>query len=302
MLIHTPATRPPGTQAVAREVKMDVILPKILMEERPDVGVALSRIIQYFAEHVAVPAMTRWDDANHTASWPAPAPRVALGERGTNQLVVPQGLTPRHVIYGRIPGELEDLIATLQHGAVLLAPPAIGGPAVVVLPAPPPTVPPTAPPTAPPPAVQAAPVVIAEEDDLGFVSPPNKPYIKLKHAPDDPYSAEELLAFAEAHYDSDGEPKGKGKGKARDRGHLDHVSVAAAVPALQNRIMELEDINAAKEADRIQLVEVVANLSERVAELDDVRETQQAEILGLRAALRNALSGTYIIIHGTYPC
>ncbi|RDX41768.1 hypothetical protein OH76DRAFT_1422923 [Lentinus brumalis] len=297
MLIHTPATRPPGMPAELREVKMEVILPKVLMDERPEVGVALSRLIQYFAEHVAVPAMNRWDDANHTATWPTVAPNVTPGERGRDQPLVPQGLTPHHIIYGRDPDELDMLIAALHHTT---APPPIPGPAPV--PVPPPALPTPVPVTAPVVAMLAAgsqPQAadphaggsgiddwVFEGEDPGFISPVDKPYIKLKHGPDDPYTADELLAFQEAHYDSQGELKGKGK--ERDDGN--HARVAATIAALRNRIIELEEINASNNLDGTHLAEVAAGLSERVAELEEARQTQEAEILGLRAALKNALS------------
>ncbi|RDX41192.1 hypothetical protein OH76DRAFT_1489685 [Lentinus brumalis] len=306
MLIHTPATRPPGTNAVVGEAKMEVLLPKVLLEERPAVGFALSHIVQYFAEHVAVPAMLRFDDAANTSAWPnagAPAPP---SERGLNQPVIPISNSPRYVFYGRPPGDLDAIISQQVHGHPPLPPP-IPAPIPALTPAPtapPPTqTPPAAAPAAP--AAASTHVAQAEDDDdwvveedgeeRKMVSPRGKPRIKLALSSRDPYSAEELRAWGEANYndvDDEQEPDGarSAKGKQRQRDSPRDPRLAAKLGALQLRIGELESIKVAHELESAHLAETVAGLNERVAELQEVNTTQDMEIIGLRSALRSALT------------
>ncbi|RPD53304.1 hypothetical protein L226DRAFT_576386 [Lentinus tigrinus ALCF2SS1-7] len=168
VLLHCPATRPPRTRAIPEEVKVEAFLPRALMIERPDVTITLSRITQYYAKYVAVPGMERWDIVNNSASWTVN--RVGVfrpsAYRAFNQPIMPDSPSPRYTIYGHRPGELEQLIGQQQATSYPAPPPPQGAAKTQVL------------------------------------SLPDKEHIKLSYSVDDPYMAEELLAFAKAHYES----------------------------------------------------------------------------------------------------
>ena len=61
-MVHCPGTRPPNTPVAPEEARMDAYLPMSVIDELP-VRVAVARIVQLFAEDVAVRLMARWDHA-----------------------------------------------------------------------------------------------------------------------------------------------------------------------------------------------------------------------------------------------
>ncbi len=278
MLIHCPATRPPGSSAIPEEVKMEVFLPRALMTERPDVEVAISRIIQYFAEHVAVPSMERWDLANKASTWNvnrAPRTPRAPVYRAAKQGIIPPSDSPRYIFYGRHRGDLEELIASDPRTAQFALSPPIGVLPTVADAAPHTSFPVAAPRTQPPltapvatrpgPAVHGpAPVTpgnAVEEGDWdvmdGYISPVGKEHIKLAYSPSDPYTQQDLIALADAHYDSQGNVKAStsrsAHGKQRAAAGDDDADLSDVLAALQSRIAELEDVNVSQEEEIVNL-------------------------------------------------
>ncbi|KAI0684968.1 hypothetical protein C8T65DRAFT_748367 [Cerioporus squamosus] len=287
-VIHCPGTRPPGTAATPQEVKMEAFLPRPLIVERPEVGIALSRIAQHFAEHVGVPAMERWDRASNSSAWQAGhTPRRTSVYRGGNQPIIPRSASPRYVLYGRIPGELEQRIAQEAPALLINVPPPIvtpvatGGTAAAPLVATQPRGDDTAPvlPPAPssrtsvqPPSRRDRPVTpdaSLVDPERQTLSPEGREHIRLAYSASDPYTSDKLLEMVAAHYDDEGNivpdtpRKNRGKSRARDADMLAD-DVADVLAALQCRIDELEHIKA----------------------------SQELEIVGLRSALRGLVAGS----------
>ncbi|KAI1781972.1 hypothetical protein LXA43DRAFT_1105019 [Ganoderma leucocontextum] len=118
LLVHASGTRPPDAPAVVEEVKLDVFLPFVLLREDPAVSVPLARIIQHFAEHIAFPIMERWGRAKGLHEGGRLQRKAGSGEvqpthRWAAQGLIPTSATPYHIFYGRPPGSLETLIASL---------------------------------------------------------------------------------------------------------------------------------------------------------------------------------------------
>ena len=111
-MLHNPGTLAPGAAAVPTEAKVRVFVPFSLVNESQEVRVATARIIQYFAEHVAVPAMTRWGLAKGFT------PRVPTGDLTDrrSQPLLPILMSPSFSMYGRVPGQLDVLIQELNLG------------------------------------------------------------------------------------------------------------------------------------------------------------------------------------------
>ncbi|RDX44105.1 hypothetical protein OH76DRAFT_1487324 [Lentinus brumalis] len=243
--IHCPGTRPPGTAPVAKEAKMEVYLPKPLMT-RPEVAIALSYMVQYFAERIAVPAMERWDAASDINSWGSTATAQPYVDRGADMPIIPPSTTPHHVFYGRVPGQLEQLIAA-NYNIAQPAPPSVATATTSDTQADPEHAP----------GVPAMPTddkgkgrATEDGEIIRMVSPDGKPHIKLAHSSLDPYTPEDLVAFAEAHYDSQGRLK---------------------TGASEDEVRELRDM--------------VAALQARIFDLEEQNTAQEIQILGLRAAL-----------------
>ncbi|TFK78659.1 hypothetical protein K466DRAFT_570696, partial [Polyporus arcularius HHB13444] len=79
------------------------------------------------------------------------------------------------------------------------------------------------------------------------ISPKGKQYIKLSYSCEDPYTPDDLLAFVEANYDSDGEMK-------HEASHIvDEEGLGEFLHALQVRILELETVNASQDIEISQL-------------------------------------------------
>ena len=120
LLLHAAGTRAPGSPATAEEVKLDVFAPIQAVRSSTAVGVATARIIQHFAEHVAVPIMDNWDRAKglHPGGqlYNQSTPRIP-SNRNVDQPLIPRLITPYVTFYGRAPGTLEDLIS-LELGDV----------------------------------------------------------------------------------------------------------------------------------------------------------------------------------------
>lgn len=263
---------------------MEAHLPKPLMAENPVVAIAVARMAQYFAENIGVHAMLRWDHANNTVTWPVNVNTQPGGApyRAANQSLIPRGSVPRCVIYGRIPGEIEELIASFASAHLVVAPSSLiappqgaTNPAPHLAPAGFPAVPTPGSATRRSHHTVSRPVtpepkrrvgndgVLGGREQVEMLSPKGKEHIRVAYSPGDPYTRDDLLALVEAHYDSDGDiipspRKSHGKQRARNDEDLSHV-----VAALQARIMELENIQC----------------------------TQELEIAGLRRALTNSIAG-----------
>lgn len=263
---------------------MEVFFPKALIAERPEVGVAFARIVQYFAEHVGVPAMQRWDQASNSASWPGShTPRGPSPYRAGNQPVIPRSPSPRCIWYGRIPGELESLIAEFAPANLIIPPPPLVEGALAGGNPPAPTTPPNEiltvapqPGRVPPRDGTPQPRAVAdnEYEEIRMLSPVGKEHIRLSYSSKDPYTPDDLLAFAEAHYDSDGliktdtPSKARGKQRARCSNNGDDDDVA------------------------VDLADIVAALQARIEELEEINGKQELEIVGLRSALIGSVAGT----------
>ncbi|RPD52387.1 hypothetical protein L226DRAFT_576896 [Lentinus tigrinus ALCF2SS1-7] len=233
LFIHSPGTRPPNTDAVPQEAKLDVCLPSTLITERPEVGIACARMIQYFAEQVAVPAMERWDLASNTAGWPANyTPQRVSPYRARNQPVMPRLNKPQGMFYGRVPGELEPLIVAYAADNLITIPPLLGG--------------------APPPASSAstelaAPLPMPTQPKSERAVTPS-----LRARGDSRYVQE---MSPQAPDESDGEthsvsPKVRGKQRAQDKNPTDLTDL---ILALQARINKLKAINSSQELEIVGL-------------------------------------------------
>ncbi|TFK80110.1 hypothetical protein K466DRAFT_605605 [Polyporus arcularius HHB13444] len=285
LLIHCPATRLPGTDAVIEEAKMEVYMPLTLVNEHAETGVAVSYMVQYFAQHIAVPAMRRWDAATNIAAWRDPVPAENTRAQLPTQPILPSSTTPRCTIYGREPGELDGLVASLYNppatpGAVGTLPDPTQAPGADVVPAAANVVPAPANVVPAPANVVPAPanVVPATQPQAGaasgdgegevftIISPPGKPHIRLSHSSSDTFSPDELFEFVDAHYNSDGELKADTSSKTRGKR-----------PARVGTDNDLADLN-----------EVIVALQTRIEELEDTNVNQEMEILGLRSALKVA--------------
>ena len=112
LLLQTSGTLVPGSPAIPSEAKLHVFVPWVLAHERDNVRIATARMIQYFAEQVAVPAMQRWGRAKGLQLAPAPANPT---RRNDSASVLPPLTRPTLDMYARLPGELEALIAQLGN-------------------------------------------------------------------------------------------------------------------------------------------------------------------------------------------
>ena len=330
MLIHTPATRPPGTLAEPRMVKMEVLLPKVHVEESPAVAHAVSRIVQHFAEQVGVYAMRRFDDAANTAAWPKSGAVAPLNP--CIQPIIPPSCTPRYTFYGRVPGELDDLIGSLVPGGTPIVP-------LIAAPVQPSTDPshvraalgrstvtsptPSASPAHPGLLTTRTPSRTARRQDApeastdigalvhdgkgqGYVSSRGKPHIRVAHSPDEPYSAEEVIVWAEANYHSDDDHRldivRKGIVHYHNQRNPTKASHALAIDTLQRHVLELEHLHAEAEAQSVHQQDVIHVLSARIAELEKSNAAQEMDILALRMSLTPSLTGESLVLPSMAYC
>ena len=114
LLLHAAGTRAPGSPATAEEVKLDVFAPIQAVRSSTAVGVATARIIQHFAELVAVPIMDNWDRAKGLQPGGQLYQQNTLrppSNRNSSQPLIPRLISPYVTFYGRAPGTLEGLIS-----------------------------------------------------------------------------------------------------------------------------------------------------------------------------------------------
>lgn len=268
----------PHTPAIPEEAKIDVFLPFSLLGDAT-VRIVVARLVQMFAQDVAVPAMMRWDVAKglnvggrlYNANIPRqPSNRAPLPS------LLPHSDTPYTTMYGRSPGSLEALITALYGAA---APTALSTPALpaVVPPAPAPTPAPADAPTpsAPvgvttPPAAHVSlplspsntpstPTTPTGKKRVGsavsstlYLSPPGKSHIKMQYDPDDPWTKSDVMAYGES-VESEIVNASTSSISPLRRSHYDDD----LVNQLYGRISELEVIVASQHSEITRLESVV---------------------------------------------
>ncbi len=247
---------------------MEAFLPRALIAERREVGLAVSRIVQYIAEEIGVPAMQRWDLASNAKAWSSnntPQRQRELPYLAGNLPVIPHSPSPRYILYGRIPGEIDQLIADAAPDLHVNAP--------APLVAPPASIPPSGPHIAAPvPSAMASASNMRDDgeecEEVQMLSPKGKEHIRISYSSADPYTSDDLLALVESHYDSDGDLVPDAPRTSRGKQRADYHAEAN------------ED-----------LADVLAALQARIEELEDIKTAQELEIMGLRSALKGSAAG-----------
>ena len=278
--MHSAGTRMPHTPANPEEAKMDVFLPYLLIDD-PAVRIVIARMVQMFAENIAVPTMMRWDVAKGLnvggRLYNANTPRQP-SNRAPLPYIIPNNInTPYITMYGRAPGSLENLIAAF-HSAVVPAAAAPLASATAVAPVPATTAPvpatiapvpavasshagPTTPPPAahvalpPPPSTIPVTPTRAVPKSPGsaastrvYLSPPGKPHIKVQFDSDDPWTETDATVWAESMEEE----------MSQSSTRLYPLSGRIAlIEQLQSRISELEDIVTAQVTEITRLESIV---------------------------------------------
>lgn len=254
-MVHTPGTRPPGTYAAIEEVKLDTFLPIVLLRENPALEPVFARIVQYVAEQVGLPIMQRWDRAKELHEGGARHNATQArhhSNRSANRPLVPPSTTPFRIFYGRTPGTIEPLIASLAGPVAppLIAPSAAAPPTTPTLPSSP------DPPMSPAPS-HASPArrSVHRSAPGGFISPEGKRHIKVEYNEgSEPWTREDVLAAAENMEPEMTQPPGAPFGYPPRIPFLNrrrHPS--SVISELEARIKELQGIIGAQsdELDRL---------------------------------------------------
>ncbi|KAI0323147.1 hypothetical protein GY45DRAFT_1376569 [Cubamyces sp. BRFM 1775] len=108
VMVHTNGTRRPGAPNVLTESSIDAYAPPHLIDELPNSAYAFARIVQEFAQGIALDTTERWDKLSNKKSWstdgPAPDPITP------SPALLPRSLSTHFLFHGRPWGTLEPLI------------------------------------------------------------------------------------------------------------------------------------------------------------------------------------------------
>ena len=240
-MVHSPGTRPPNTDAVPEEARLDVFLPIILLKEFPELRPVFAQLVQSYAQHVATVTMERWDRAKGLnlggALHQADVPRLPSGRYRRTDLI-PEGSTPYRVFHGRPVGELERLLT--QHlGATSSLSTSLAN--TEHLPTVSSEMSPAGPSSSSTPRTPTRPSRSAS--DPVYISPPNMPHIKLQYDSDDPWTKTDLIEWA----------------KMMEASSADQASDPPNVNAKLTNFLDAyeEDIERLKETVRSQEAEII---------------------------------------------
>ena len=202
-MVHSSGTRPPHTNAVPEEARLDVFLPIILLNEFPDLRPIFAQLVQSYAQHVATVTMERWDHAKGLnvggALHQANVPRLPSG-RQRRTVLIPEGSTPYRIFHGRPAGELERLLT--QHLEETSSPSsnvANTGRLPTTSSGPSPAWPSSSMTTTRTPTRSSR-----SASDSQYISPPGMPHIKLQYHLDDPWTKTDLIEFTKMMEGSSG--------------------------------------------------------------------------------------------------
>ncbi|KAH9903427.1 hypothetical protein C8Q73DRAFT_52167 [Cubamyces lactineus] len=108
VMVHTNGTRRPNVPVTPTEIALDVYAPPSIIDSLPEAPFSLARIVQEFAQGIALDTVARWDRLTNKDGWSSSD--IAADPLPVCPSLLPTTSTTRFVFYGRAWGTLEPLI------------------------------------------------------------------------------------------------------------------------------------------------------------------------------------------------